>query len=694
MKFRIAHIVLLSVITLIVVSCANIGSPDGGAYDETPPKVVHTTPEFGSVGAMTQKIVLEFDENIKIDNAVEKVIVSPPQLEQPEISSSGKRITVELMDSVKRGFTYTIDFADAIEDNNEGNPMGDYAFTFSTGGTIDTMQISGYVLDARNLEPIKGIFVGLYALRNDSPAGNLPDSIFNTKPFERISRTDSRGHFIVKGLSKGRYCVYALKDQDQTYSYTQKSEMIAFNDKIIIPSCKPDIKPDTVWHDSIHYDSIVMRGYTHFYPDNIVLLAFNEKITDRYLLKTERPDLRHFTIFFTSPSNQLPIIEGLNFNSKNAFVVENNITNDTVNYWIRDSLIYNMDTLKMKLSYMGTDTSGQPVIQSDTIDLISKITKEKTEKIKQQEFEEWVKEYKTQLKQERKRAKTEETLNDEDNPELDATEKKSEKSKKNEDEKIIIPPMPEEFLELKTSSTVFDPEHNIDFMLNEPIDTVNLSCFHFKEKIDSLTEDRDFVLRKVNNTHNTYRLYAEWRPGHIYEIEVDTGAFVSIYGQRSEGFSKIINQKSSETYGSLTINLTNADTCAIVQLLDGSDKVVKEVKSKNGVACFYYLTPSLYYLRLFYDRNGNGMWDVGLYNEHRQAEEVYYYPVGLNIRANWDITQTWNPLSTPVEHQKPLKITKQKPEKKKTSRNRNAERKGGNKSNTQITRRNNGTDNY
>ena len=161
-------LVLLFVAILILVACANIGSPDGGPYDETPPKIVRTSPKFAATNTDANKVILEFDENIKLENPNEKVVVSPPQLNQPEINSSGKRITVTLLDSMMPNTTYTIDFADAIEDNNEGNPMGDYAFTFSTGESIDTFQVSGYVLNAEDLEPIKGIVVGLYYLEADS----------------------------------------------------------------------------------------------------------------------------------------------------------------------------------------------------------------------------------------------------------------------------------------------------------------------------------------------------------------------------------------------------------------------------------------------------------------------------------------------------------------------------------------------
>ena len=653
----------------LLFSCANLGSPDGGPYDETPPKIVHTTPEFGASDSKHKKIILEFDENIKVENAAEKVIVSPPQLEQPEISASGKRITVELMDSLRPGITYTIDFSDAIEDNNEGNPMGDYAFMFSTGDEIDTMQVSGYVLDAQNLEPIKGIFVGLYALEDS--VTELPDSVFKTKPFERISRTDSRGHFIVKGLKRSRYQAYALKDQDQTYSFTQKSEMLGYNNQIFTPSCKPDLRPDTVWHDSIHYDSIIMRGYTHFYPDDIVLLAYNEKLTDRYLLKTIRPNLREFTLFFTNRSDSLPVIQGLNFDADHAFVIENNESNDTIKYWIRDSLVYNLDTLEISLTYLGTDTLGQLVEQCDTISLVSQISKAKTDKQQQEAYESWAKEYKAELKKERKRSKME------GQAEGDATEnesKKKSKKSKDDDEEEEIPPMPEEFLEFKTTGMSLDPDKNFDMTFQDPIDTVYMEGIHFYEKVDTVLQACDFVFQKLPTPHNAYRLYAEWIPSHEYVVEIDTGTFVSIYGKRNESLRKNVKVKGMETYSALFINLINVDTCAVVQLLNNSDKVVKSVKAKAGKADFYYLNPGTYYMRMFVDRNGNGVWDPGAYDEQRQPEDVYYYPRPFELRAMWDTSQDWRPLATPLYRQKPSAITKQKPDKEKQPKNRNAER--------------------
>ena len=128
-----------------------MGNPDGGWFDETPPRVIGATPEDRGTNVTSKKVRIFFDEFIKIDNPTEKVIVSPPQIEMPEIKATGKRIEVELKDTLKPNVTYTIDFSDAITDNNEGNPLGNYTYSFSTGSEIDTMEVSGYVLEAENL---------------------------------------------------------------------------------------------------------------------------------------------------------------------------------------------------------------------------------------------------------------------------------------------------------------------------------------------------------------------------------------------------------------------------------------------------------------------------------------------------------------------------------------------------------------
>lgn len=348
----------------VLYSCASIGRPDGGPYDETPPRFISSTPVAGALNNQRTKVSLLFDEFIKLEKATEKVVVSPPQIQQPEIKASGKRIQVNLLDSLKPNTTYTIDFSDAIVDNNEGNPLGNFAFTFSTGAQIDTMEISGTVLDASNLEPIKGILVGLHT--------NLNDSAFTKLPFERVARTDSRGRFTIRGVAPGTYRIYGLMDADQNFTFNQKSEVIAFHDSLIVPRMEERTRMDTAWVDSLTYDTIVERKYMHYLPDDIILRAFKEFNYSQYLIKSERLIPWKFSFYFAGEADTLPVLKGLNFDEREAFVIEKNQRNDTIHYWVKDSLLFQQDTLAISLTYLYTDTLNQLVPRTDTLNLVSK----------------------------------------------------------------------------------------------------------------------------------------------------------------------------------------------------------------------------------------------------------------------------------------------------------------------------------
>ena len=622
-------------IACVVVGCARMGSPDGGWYDDDPPVVIGSNPVDQSTNVSAKKISIYFDEYIKLEDATNKVIVSPPQLEAPEIKATGKRIVVELQDTLKENITYTIDFSDAISDNNEGNPLGNYTYSFSTGDRIDTMEVAGYVLDASNLEPIKGILVGLYE--------DLADSAFKTKPMLRVSRSDSRGHFVIKGVAPGSYRTYALKDADGDFRFGQKSEMLAFNHEIYVPSSKPDVRIDTIWRDSLHIETFRQTPYTHFLPDDVTLLAFTHIQTDRYLLKTERKDPEKFTMFFTYGHPDLPVIKGLNFNADSAFVIETREEQDTINYWLRDTTLVNQDTLRMELTYMMTDTLGNLVSQTDTLEVLSKIPYAKRQKELAKEIEKWQKE------QERLK-------------------------KREEPYDSIYPAMP-----LKPSVKApqqIDPDKKIEIEMPTPLQRVDTAAIHLYSMIDSAWYEAPLTFRPIPHRLRFYEIQAEWRPGIEYSLEIDSAAFEDIYGHVSEAYKQGLKVKSLDEYSTLNIKLSGiADSLPLrVRLLNKSDAIVKDVLAKDGVAKFEYVNPDTYYLSALVDTNGNGVWDTGDYDADRQAEAVYYYPREIEIKERWDVTQQWNLTTVPRYKQKPLAITKQKADAEKKLRNRNLDR--------------------
>jgi len=634
---RLQYCLLAISCLLLAVGCARMGSPDGGWYDDDPPVVLGSMPADKATGVNTKKINIYFDEYIKLADATQNVIVSPPQLEMPEIQAKGKKIVVELKDTLKPDMTYTIDFSDAISDNNEDNPLGNYTFTFSTGQQTDTLEVSGTVLSAENLDPVSSILVGLYE--------DLADSAFRTKPLLRVARTDANGHFVIKGVAEGEYRIYALQDADGNYKFTQKSEMIAFSHETYKPYVKPDIRQDTIWRDTLHIDSIAQVHYMHYYPDDIVLTAFQEIQTDRYLLKTERKEADRINIFFSYGSEQLPIIRGLNFNSDDAFIVETNAKKDSITYWLRDTLLVNQDTLRMDLTYQMTDSLGRLVEHTDSaIEVLAKTPYEKRVKAQQKEYETW-------LKQQEKKRKREEPYDS------------------------IYPVKP---LEPKYNAPQsMDPNRSIHIEVPTPPAVLDTAGIHLYTKIDTLWYNANYEFRQRDSLLRCYELVVDWKPGSEYSFEVDSAAIVDIYGKACKPYKQGIKVKTLDDYATLFFDISGyTDSAAVVvQLLDKSDKPVAKSKMESDhTASFYYVGPGIYYARAFIDRNDNGVWDTGDYDADQQAEAVYYYSREIETKAKFDITLSWNLTQLPLNQQKPSNLVKKKAEKKRQRRNRNADR--------------------
>ena len=635
------NLLLCLLALLLTAACASIGNPDGGRFDETPPRVVGSSPADGAVNVSKRKVQILFDEYIKLEKASEKVVISPPQIEPANVRADGKRVKVDFYDSLRANTTYTIDFSDAIEDNNEGNPMGQYTFSFSTGDVIDTMQVSGRVLNAADLEPIKGIMVGLY------PADSTwNDTLFRTRPFLRVSRTNGEGRFTIKGVKDGAYRVRALDDKDGDFVFSQKNERVAFDTAVYVTGSFPDVRMDTVWRDSLWYDSIRVVPYTHYTPDDVLLLAFLEDGQERHLLKTVYPEPTSFTFYFTAPSDSTPRIKGLNFDER-CLVADASLKNDTVTFWVTDTaLIHRQDTLSMILSYMETDTLGQLVVTNDTLDLSPKTTYAKIAAERSKQIEAWEKD------RERRQKKAKKPLPYEENP-YERT-----------------------WLEagFKPSGSLA-PNQNVRYLAKEPILEVDTTKIHFYVKKDTDWLPAPFLFMPEERSAKSYMLYAEWEPGQKYRFVMDTAAVVSVLEHESKSVRQEFHVRAVEEYGSIFIHVISPDTGVVVQLLSKNDKVEAQQRTdKDGNADFFFMKPGEYYMRCYVDANGNGQWDTGDYASGLQPERVYYFGKPLPLKAQWDLRQDWDIRAVDVARQKPMAITKQKPDKEKKLKNRNAER--------------------
>ena len=614
------NFILTAFAAAFILSCANIARPTGGPIDTTPPVFVKSNPKPNQLNFNKNKIEIEFDEIIQVDKPTEKVIVSPAQKNMPQIQTSGRKVIVELQDSLIPNTTYTIDFSDAISDNNERNPLYNFSFSFATGNSIDTLQIGGILLNAENLEPVTGMLVGLHS--------NLNDSAFTKTPMQRIAKSDAYGRFSIKNIGAGTYRIYGLNDANRDYKFDNPSEDIAFMDSTVTPTVEMVMHADTIWADSTTIDTIKMVALPHFYPNDIILKVFNEQFKSRYLEKFERTNRNRFSLIFSAPDDSLPVLTPLNFQQEDWAIVEKNQTNDTLLYWIKDSLIYNMDTLLFTADYKRTDSLRQLTPFKDTLNLVFRERKKPV--------------------------------------------RKSKKDKKDDDQAPEI-----EFMKISPQfSSIVNIYDKLNFAFDQPVDSIKEESLKLEIKVDTVwTPVNDYTFFQDSLKHRIFSLKTKWKPGGEYRVSLDSLASVSIYGNPSNRLSQSFKVKTVEEYSNFYIETLGIKDSAFVELLNSSDQPVRKSPVKDGGAEFIYVDPGTYYIRLVKDRNGNGKFDTGNFAEKRQPEEVFYYPTSIDLKANWDVEQTWDVYALPLDKQKPLDITKNKPkdEKKDDSQNNNKE---------------------
>lgn len=607
-------------ITVILISCANMGQgPQGGPRDWSQPLLTSASPKMNATNVKTNKIELVFDENITLKDQSQKVIVTPPQKRMPIIKFANHKIWVELRDTLKENTTYTIDFTDAIEDNNEGNPLENFSLSFSTGDVVDSLTISGRVIQAMDNEPVKGYYVGLHS--------NLDDTAFTHTPFERISRTNDRGQFTIRGIAPGKYHLFALDDKNRDYKYDNPMEALAFYDVVLEPTTMPAVRFDTIFADTGRtvIDTIKEINYIRFLPDSVVMKSFLSDRRREYFRNSERKEARIFTLNFGSPT-QAPVLDPLNFDSSLDWaVVEQNLVKDSIyTYWVKDESIMQMDTLMFRMTYNQTDSLNQLVSLTDTLSVVNRERKSK---------------------------------------------KKDEKKKDDEEEEII-------FLELKSNiKQGWDVYDNIELEFNEPINDKELkSLIKLQQKIDTIFHDREFDLKQDSLNPRKYRIYRKWNYNEDYKVTIDSASIYSIYGKWNNKLEQGMKVKSEDQYGMVAVVVSGLDNTypTFIELLDPSGKVLRKSKVRaDNAALFKNVNPAKYFARIIIDENDNFEWDTGDYETKRQPENVYYYPSAFDVRANWEemVTFAVDPNST----SKPVEILKNKPvDKKKREEELNA----------------------
>lgn len=607
------YYIFIIIAAAVMYSCANIGNPSGGPIDKTPPIFMRSNPTPNAVNVKDRKIEIFFDEIVTLKDPSTKIIVSPAQTEMPRMSALGRKVTVELVDSLLPNTTYTIDFSNSIQDNNEGNAIDNFAFAFSTGSVIDSMRVSGYVLDSRTLEPMQSVVVGLQS--------NLADSAFHKEKLQRVALTNDRGQFTIRNVSPGSYHIFALKDLDRDYKFGNPTEDIAFLDSIIVPSIGSREAADTVYNDINEIDTIMRATRPAYFPNDILLSMFNEDRKSQYLANNLRVDSTRISLTFAAASDTLPSLSivGRNDVPDQWYTLERSQTNDTLTYWIRPPHLVSADTLMVATTYLRTDTASNLSWGTDTL----KFTFQR---------------------------------------------QKAKKKKKNEETDSLEQIR---FMELHPlangTQEVYAP---LLLQTGTPIERYSREAFHLQRKLQNDTtfypaEIKSIALRDSTLSRRDLMLKVDWEPGAAYTLAVDSLAMTDIYGLQTKPLKVDFNVRKMEEYGNIVFNIPAVRDSAIVELLDGTEKIVLRAPVKSHRAELLNLLPGKYYARLFIDRNGNGKYDTGNYDMHLQPEETVYYPGAINLKKNWDVEQTWDIYATPIDKQKPEAIKKNKPERKK-----------------------------
>lgn len=605
----------------ILAGCASIGRPEGGPRDETPPVYVRSNPAQGALNVNRKRLEVYFDENIQLDDAFNKVVVSPAQKQAPVIRSLGHRVTVELRDSLVPDATYTIDFGDAIKDLNEGNILDGFALDFSTGDTIDSLRISGVLLDASNLEPAQGMLVGVYS--------NLSDTALTTLPLERVARTNSRGQFTVRGLKDIPYRVVAINDINRDNKW-DRSEGVAFIDQPVIPSVESITVSDTL-RNAAAQDSIVTRPGVAYLPDDVLLTWFTEDFTTHYIKNSSRPTRNRVNVVLSAPYDSVPrasivktpALEGVKW--EDITLTERSEGNDSITWWITDKDALNVDSLTLALTYPKTDSLQNVVMTTDTIRFFYRPS----------------------------------------SAELKAAKELAKLREKGED----TIPAPQVFMDINaTTGSSHDVYRPLVIESSTPWGTIDQSKITFKTTADSVWQNVQFTeLAPVPGGSILQRQVAfDVIPGNKYIFQVDSAAIYDIYDNPIRPFKHEFTAKKLDAYSTLIFNISPSDPNIMVELLDANDNVLRtEHAGPSGKATFKYVNPGTYYARMFYDDNADGKWTPGVVADKIQAEEVAYYPKKIDAKANWDVDLTWDIYQIPLDKQKPYAILKNKPKLKK-----------------------------
>ena len=529
--------ILFTILSLAIISgCAKRGNPTGGPIDSLPPVLVNANPKLNTTNFESEEIRLTFDEFVKLDKVQDQLIISPPleknAYEIRPLTGVTKKVFLKFIDSLDINTTYTINFGNSIKDNNEGNPLTFFNYTFSTGETIDSLYVKGNISDAYNIETDEYVSIHLY--RIDS---TLNDSIIYIKQPTYVSNSLDSTSYIFQNLKEGKYHIIAMKDVDNNYFFDPFYDKIGFIDSLI-----------TLPKDSI-VDFKLFKEETDLIWDKPHFIN-SEKIGFGYYGKL---DLKKIEI--------------------------NSVIPDSIDYtYTKEEM---SDTIYLWLSNNSFDSLNFNLIEKDTTKLST-------------------------IKFDRKRDTLIDSLN----------------------------------VSAKTVNVIHLKE-SFKLSSNIPIKKIEDSLISVRD-IDSILVP---FVSSVNDNLDEIDIKFEVSPSDNYRILILPNAIKDIKGVTNDTLQFNLTSQSLEDYGNIYLDvIRNTQSKFILHLINQNGDIVREYDNvdQNITYNFEYIRPGEYSFRLIEDLNKNNIWDTGNYLQRVKPEPVYYFPSELEVRANWDLNETFD----------------------------------------------------
>ena len=534
MRKKLSNFFFIVAVSAFLINCANRGTPQGGEKDTEPPIVVKSEPENYSINFEAKEIKVYFDEYIKLKNLQKQLIISPPMEMQPQIlplGSASKYITIKILDTLQPNITYAFNFGESIVDNNEENPFPFYRYVFSTGDYIDSLTVSGQILDAEKIKPEEFVTVMLY--ERDS---TYTDSIvYKSNPKYVTNTLDSITTFTLENLKAGTYKLIALKDENQDYKFQQKLDKIGFKEGFIT------VPTDSVFDITLFKEEVDFKAAraSQLSGSRIVFGYEGNAKNMKIDLLSEQPDSLKYRVTKDQESDSLYFWHSPKFESDSLIF---NVSNAEFEY--------KKDSIVVKMRDMETDS-------------------------------------------------------------------------------LIV--------ELKPKGSL-GFEDLLELSANTPFTELNKEYIKFINK-DSIDVNYSVTLDSLNNK---YLLDFEKEESQTYNIQILPGAIKDLFENTNDTINTTLRTRTFSDYGNVRLNLENTEYPVIVQLTDDKGEVYAEQFAREPKPFdFRNLTPKKYYIRVVSDTNGNQKWDSGSFLMNRQAERISYYPEQLDVRAGWDLVQTF-----------------------------------------------------